>query len=238
MDTLMESIQQMKLETNLCNEFERVKQHLRFKDKDLSVAQTRIANEIKEKKQAYEQIVSLEKDLRETAQELEETKIALKVLLEQRELERTEFEERVAYNLKEFTLPYIERLWERILDSDSRKYLEIIKANINKVMRPLIHTMIPQRADLTPAEIKVATLIGEGKTSKEISKILSISPKGVDYHRNNIREKLGIKKQNINLRKYLASLLKTDISTLNASIFHHNDTSASVCSMTLGKGGG
>jgi DNA-binding CsgD family transcriptional regulator len=225
----MESFQQMKLERDLHNEFEKVKQHLRHKEKDLFVAETRISNEIKEKKQAHEQIARLEKDLGKMAQELEENKIALKVLLEQRQHEKTEFEDRVAYNLKEFTLPYIERLLKRTLDSDSRIYLEIIETNINKVMRPLIHTMIPQRADLTPTEIKVATLIGEGKKSKEISNLLFISLSGVEYHRNNIREKLGIKKQNINLRKYLASLIKTDISAINASIFHHNDTSARVC---------
>jgi DNA-binding CsgD family transcriptional regulator len=229
MDILMESVQLMKHENNLRDECEKVKQHLRRKGKDLFVAETRLASEIKEKNQVQDHTASLERELMKTAQELEETRTALKVLMQQRQIEKTEFEERVVYNLKEITLPYIERLRKKVLDSDCRIYLEIIETNINKVMCPLIHTMIPQRADLTPSEIKVATLISGGKTSKEISNLLSISQSGVEYHRNNIREKLGIKKQNVNLRKYLASLLKTDISTRNASIFHHNDTSARVC---------
>jgi DNA-binding CsgD family transcriptional regulator len=233
MGILMEGVQQMKHENSLRDECEKVKQHLRRKEKDLFVAETRLSGEIKEKNEIQTRASCLERELMKTTLELEETRTALKVLMEQRKIEKAEFEERIVYNLKEITLPYIDRLRKKALDGDCRIYLEIIETNINKVMRPLIHTMIPQRADLTPTEIKVATLIGEGKTSKEISDFLSISPSGVEYHRNNIREKLGIKKQNINMRNHLASLLKTDISTMSASIFHHNDTSARVCPVNI-----
>jgi DNA-binding CsgD family transcriptional regulator len=229
MDISMESVQQMKQENDLRDECDKVRQHLRRKEKDLFVAETRLAGEIKEKNQVHSRTTYLEKELKKIAQELKETRTALKVLMKQRQLEKTEFEERVVYNLKDITLPYIERLRKKVLDSDCRIYLEIIETNINKVMHPLIHTMVPQRADLTPTEIKVATLIGEGRTSKKISNLLAISPSGVDYHRNNIRKKLGIKNQNVSLKKYLATLVKTEISTINASIFHHNDTSARVC---------
>ena len=219
MDILMERVQLKKHEHELRDECEKLRKLLRNREKDLFVARTRLACEIHEKKQAQDRTACLEIDLMKTAQELEETGTTLKVLMEQRRNELTEFEERVVFNLKKITLPYIDRLWNMVLDRDSLTCLEIIETNINKVMRPLIHTTIPQRADLTPTEIKVAILISEGMTSKEISNLISISTKGVEYHRNNIRRKLGIKKQNVNLRKYLAYQVKADTGTMDAALF-------------------
>ena len=60
--------------------------------------------------------------------------------------------------------------------------------------------------DLTPKAIQVASLIKDGKTTKEISLLLNISPGSVDLHRYHIRKKLGINKQVTNLRSYLLSL--------------------------------
>ncbi len=39
---------------------------------------------------------------------------------------------------------------------------------------------------LAPREIDVAVLVWEGKSSKEIAELLTISPGGVDFHRKRI----------------------------------------------------
>ena len=44
----------------------------------------------------------------------------------------------------------------------------------------------------TAAEIRTAELLKQGKTTKEISTILNLSPATVKWHRKNIRRKLGI----------------------------------------------
>jgi len=51
-----------------------------------------------------------------------------------------------------------------------------------------------QAPSLTPREWEVARLLAQGLTSKEIAEVLSISKKAVDFHRGNIRKKLGIQK--------------------------------------------
>jgi DNA-binding CsgD family transcriptional regulator len=58
---------------------------------------------------------------------------------------------------------------------------------------------------LTPTEVEVASLIKEGKATKEIAKIMGSATSSIDTHRNNIRKKLGINKENVNLRSYLQS---------------------------------
>jgi len=52
----------------------------------------------------------------------------------------------------------------------------------------------------------VATLIREGKTSKEIAELLHVSYNTTITHRSNVRKKLGLSNKKENLRLYLQSL--------------------------------
>jgi DNA-binding CsgD family transcriptional regulator len=59
---------------------------------------------------------------------------------------------------------------------------------------------------LTHRETTIANLIVQGKSSQEISTILNISESTINYHRNNIRKKVGIKNKSVNLQVYLKQL--------------------------------
>ncbi|MBW2739323.1 MAG: helix-turn-helix transcriptional regulator [Deltaproteobacteria bacterium] len=59
---------------------------------------------------------------------------------------------------------------------------------------------------LTPAEIQVIDFIKHGKTTKEIAQFLNLAISTIDFHRSNIRKKLGIKNKKINLRTQLLSI--------------------------------
>jgi len=52
--------------------------------------------------------------------------------------------------------------------------------------------LLERQNDFTEREIEVAMLIIEGKTTREIAEMLYLSTKTVDFHRSNIRRKLGL----------------------------------------------
>ena len=48
-------------------------------------------------------------------------------------------------------------------------------------------------AELTPRQREVLQLVAEGKSTKEISAVLNISVKTVEFHRNNLMDELGVR---------------------------------------------
>jgi DNA-binding CsgD family transcriptional regulator len=84
--------------------------------------------------------------------------------------------------------------------------VEIIEAHLNDIISPFLRNLTSAYLNLTPREIEVASLVKEGKTTKEITELLNISATAVDFHRKNLRSKFGIKSKKTNLRSYLTSV--------------------------------
>ncbi|MGO9136085.1 MAG: PAS domain S-box protein, partial [Syntrophales bacterium] len=162
--------------------------------------------DITERKMAEEVLKKREQELQLKSQSLEEANTALKVLLKHREEDKATLEEQVLANVKKLVLPYLEKLKSPRLDSSQRVHVEIIEAHLNDIVSPFLRNLSSAYLSLTPREIEVATLVKEGKTTKEITKLLNISTTAVDFHRKNLRSKFGIKSKKTNLRSFLTSL--------------------------------
>jgi PAS domain S-box-containing protein len=173
--------------------------------RELTEANVRLRREIEERKQAERSLRQKEKELQMKSMSLEETNTALKVLLAQREKDRDELEDTVLSNVKELILPAIEKLRACRLNDKQGMYVGVIESNLNTIVSPFLRKLSNQYLNLTPMEIQVANLVREGKSSKDISTLLNISERGVEFHRNNIRMKLGLKKKKANLRSHLLS---------------------------------
>ncbi len=79
------------------------------------------------------------------------------------------------------------------------KDVEFVEGLIKEIMNPVTKKHSSILDNLTSREIQIAEFIREGKTSKEIAEILSVTKKTVDFHRANIRKKLPIKDYKVNL---------------------------------------
>ena len=145
-------------------------------------------------------------ELQDQKQSLEEANIALKVLLKHRENDKLELEKNVLTNVKALVLPYVEKLKEIPLKPRNKTLVEIIENHLKDIISPLLQKFSNAQIILTPQEIKVVALIKDGKSSKEISDILTISETTVNFHRKNLRKKFGLKNRQMNLRSYLISM--------------------------------
>ena len=162
-----------------------------------------MAYDITDRKRAEEELRQKDNKLEHQAKNLIEMNTALKVLLEQREKEKTEIKESLLANIKKLVYPYIEKLENISLNQDAQTFVNIIKSNINDLISPFAKTLSSKYFSLTPSEIQIADLIKHGKTSKEIASILNVSPQAISFHRGNLRKKLGLLNKKINLRTYL-----------------------------------
>jgi PAS domain S-box-containing protein len=138
--------------------------------------------------------------------ELQELNTALKVLLQKRDEDRKDLEERLLSNVKELALPYLQKIKRKIKDDNLKSYLNILESNLNNIISPFTQRLSAKYLDLTPAEIEIADLVKHGKSTKDIANLLNISGKTVETHRMNIRKKLGITNKKANLRTYLLSI--------------------------------
>ncbi len=147
-----------------------------------------------------------QEDLIEQKQSLEETNIAMKVLLRQREEDKLDLEKKVLGNVKDLVLPYVAKLKNSHLKARDRTLVEIIDNHLQDIISPLLQRFANAKILLTPQEMQVASLVKDGKTSKEIADVLNVSETTVNFHRKNLRVKFGLRNKRTNLRSYLLSI--------------------------------
>jgi DNA-binding CsgD family transcriptional regulator len=162
--------------------------------------------EITQLKLIEEALKQSKKAVEEQKQNLEEANIALKVLLKQRESDKLELEQKVLANLKDLVFPYVEKLKRAPLRPKDKTTVEIIERHLNDIVSPLLQRLSNVHIVLTPHEMQIAALVKDGRSSKEIAEILTVSETTVHFHRKNLRQKLGIKNDGTNLRSLLLSL--------------------------------
>jgi len=145
-------------------------------------------------------------ELKIKSDSLEETNIALRVLLKRRDEDKKELEDKVLLNIQEFVMPSLEKLKKTRLEKSQKSYLDVLESNLKDVVSPFLHHLSMKRLNFTPSEIQVSNLIKQGQTTKEIADYLDLSPRTVDFHRNKIRKKLGLNNKKANLRTHLLTI--------------------------------
>lgn len=122
---------------------------------------------------------------------MEQTSLALKVLLKQHQEDEQNLGQKVPLNFKAQETPFIEKLkWSPLRNRD-RAIVETYAKHLKNIASPLPHLF---------------SLVKDGCTAKKIPDIVFTSESTVHFHRINLPRLLGIKNSTVNLRSYLTSI--------------------------------
>ena len=152
-----------------------------------------------------------ERALRRQATILDERNTALRVLLEQRETDRRELEQRLVGNLEQLIEPTLDRLSRALRHRPERLEVEALRVNLHEIVGPFGSRLAKTNGSgppLTRRETEVANLVRLGRSSAEIADALHISLSTVAFHRATIRRKLGLAKRGPHLTTHLASMAR------------------------------
>ncbi|MFC1590823.1 PAS domain S-box protein [Candidatus Omnitrophota bacterium] len=138
-------------------------------------------------------------DRKKAEEALKEKNIALKEILESLEIEKKEIQDNVMSNIDMFIMPILKKMNRQ----GTRKQVSLLQKNLEQLTSSFGRRMAHIKLKLTLRELEVCNMIKSGLSSKEISAALNLSPQTIERHRNNIRQKLGIVSQKVNLASYL-----------------------------------
>ncbi len=162
--------------------------------------------DITEQIKAEEKLRERKEQLEIQTRDLEEMNTTLNVLLKKREDDKRILEENILTNVKELIMPCVEAIRKNKMDHKTSICIDEIESSLKDITSPFLRTLSSKYLKLTPKEILIAGLLKDGKATKEIAEFLNTSIRGIEFHRENLRMKLGLKNKKENLRSYLMAM--------------------------------
>jgi DNA-binding response OmpR family regulator/DNA-binding CsgD family transcriptional regulator len=127
----------------------------------------------------------------------------VKVIMQICEEISTEMNEKITSNITCRIFPMISTLRETLTKSKQKQCLGIIESRLGAILSDSSQKLSSPALNLTPAEIQIAGLVRDGKTGKQITMLLGISENTLNFHRTNIRKKLGLNNLKTGLKSFL-----------------------------------
>ena len=150
-----------------------------------------------------------EQRVADRTREMEEANTALRVLLANLEQARAEHDARIVQQIKGLVMPHLGKLRARVGDDETATlYLRLIEENLVRLTAAQSADLASLMEGLTPTEREIAQMVLRGLSTKEIARALARGTSTVDFHRNNIRRKLGLAGSGQGLRALLLDYQK------------------------------
>ena len=135
---------------------------------------------------------------------LQESNTALRTVLTRIEEEKNEIYRNIKTNVDKVIMPILLALAVESPQTQS-KYIEMLKTNLEEITSQFVRHLSNSYHSLTPTEITICNMIRNGMRTKEIAQIRGVSMATINRHRENIRRKLKITNDDVNLATYLQS---------------------------------
>ena len=143
----------------------------------------------------------------ERTNELKEANTALRILLLNVEKARDDYDANILRQIKNLVVPTLNKLRIQLNeDATASAYLHLLEEGLKSITASMPDQLTTFFDRLTPSEKDIAMMIMSGQTTKGIARIMSREPSTIEFHRNNIRKKLGLNKSGQNLRSKLLSI--------------------------------
>ncbi|HEX7540425.1 MAG TPA: helix-turn-helix domain-containing protein [Syntrophales bacterium] len=136
---------------------------------------------------------------------LQEANAALRAVLAKIEDEKKQIYRDMQVNIEKVIMPILHALSVEVPKAQ-RKYVEILRNSLEETTSPFISKVVNHYHSLSPTEISVCNMIRNGMRTKDIAHLRGVSAATVNRHRENIRKKLRITNDQVNLATYLQSL--------------------------------
>jgi len=179
-----------------------LKQKLGKKETELKTVSDTLLHHKQELAKTKSELGSLNRELIQTNQ-------AMCVLAKKIDTQKAELEERVNTTITTKIMPIIK-------DIQTEPKIKKFWPEIN-LMAEHLNSMVTKNnlyyktiSLLTETEIKIAAMVKNGMSSKEIMDLMNISLETVKTHRKHIRRKLNIHNTKYKLSSYLLSVLEND----------------------------
>jgi len=146
-------------------------------------------------------------ELKRYSESLEKTNEALKIIIEGIEEQKKEVEKKISHNLNLTVRPILDQMKSQSISETVGFLLQSLEFNLNNIFSSFGFNIVQGGHLLTPREIRICEMIRSGLSSKQIAKVMGISPQTVLVHRKNVRKKLALGKSRQNLASYLKANL-------------------------------
>ena len=138
---------------------------------------------------------------------LEETNIALRMLLTRVEEGKKDIQRHIQANVEKIIMPLVNELMLD-LPKVKQQLVELLRLNLGQLTAPFIHKLSVAYQSLTPTELKISNMIRHGMRTKEIAQIQKVSVATIKLHREHIRRKLKITNSDTNLTTFLQTSME------------------------------
>ena len=176
-----------------------------FNEKNEVIAVIEHIRDLSSAEKEKEALIKLNSMLDDQSQKMMEQNIAIRVLGTQLSHDSDMVLREISMKIDSLILPLLDSIRSSKNPEKRDSGLALLEQHIRELTKSYLSKLPLDKLNLSPREVQLATYIREGYTSKEISEILFIAKKTVDFHRANLRKKLGVEGKQ-SLQTYLLNI--------------------------------